>query len=184
MKLVVGLGNIGQKYNLTRHNIGFMVIDELLNQISYTKISKASFKGELFKTSKYLLLKPSTFMNLSGESILAVTNYYKIDIDDIIVIHDDLDLNFGALKIKSGGGNGGHNGLKSIDSLLGKNYIRVRLGIDKPKNKDISNYVLDNFSKDEQKKLNEIILYSIDAIETLLSSDLNIAKSKFNRKTI
>ena len=107
--LIVGLGNPGPDYEKTRHNIGFMVIDELIKRHNAQKLSSSSFQGELYKFSNHLLLKPLTYMNLSGNSIVAVKKFYKID--DVVVIHDDLDLPFGTLRFKHGGGHGGHNGL-------------------------------------------------------------------------
>jgi PTH1 family peptidyl-tRNA hydrolase len=127
--LIVGLGNPGPKYQNTRHNVGFMVIDELINRLNPTKLSSSSFNGELYKTKNHYLLKPYTFMNLSGECVIKVKNFYKIEVDDIVVIHDDLDLPFGSVRFKKGGGHGGHNGLKSCDSFITKEYIRVRIGI-------------------------------------------------------
>jgi PTH1 family peptidyl-tRNA hydrolase len=112
-KLIVGLGNPGEKYKLNRHNVGFMAVDYLINELNANKAG--NFKGELFKTKDFLFLKPSTFMNLSGESVVLVKNFYKIDNENIIVIHDDLDLKLGALRFKRGGSSGGHNGLIKID---------------------------------------------------------------------
>ena len=158
MKLIVGLGNIGEEYKLTRHNIGFIVIDEILKDINYSTINKPAFKGLLYKFNDYLFLKPLTYMNLSGESVVAVKNFYKIDNDDIIVIHDDLDLRLGALRFKKGGGSGGHNGLKSIDSHIGNDYHRIRIGIGRPQNKDeVVDFVLSNFSNEELEKLQNTI---------------------------
>jgi len=154
MKLIVGLGNIGKEYEKTRHNIGFIAIDELLKTNSYSNINKSNFKGELFKSGDYLFLKPSTYMNLSGESVGAVKNFYKIENDDIIVIHDDLDLKLGALRFKRGGGHGGHNGLKSLDSHIGNDYHRIRVGIGRPEDKsEVVNFVLGKFREEELKKL-------------------------------
>ena len=158
MNLFVGLGNPGNRYENNRHNIGFRVIDALVDHYGARNISKNAFQGELFKSNELLFLKPTTFMNLSGNSLQAVKNFYKIELDDIIVIHDDLDLPFGAVRFKKGGGSGGHNGLKSIDSMVGKEYIRVRLGIGKPLHKSqVVDYVLHDFSLDEHKRLNQWI---------------------------
>ena len=155
MKLIVGLGNIGKEYENTRHNIGFIAIDEILKDLNYSTINKPQFKGVLYKTDQFLFLKPSTYMNLSGESVGAVKNFYKIENDDIIVIHDDLDLKLGALRFKKGGGHGGHNGLKSIDSNIGNDYHRIRIGIGRPEDKSkIIDFVLGRFSEEELEKLN------------------------------
>jgi len=154
MKLIVGLGNIGKEYAKTRHNIGFILIDKILKNLNYNTINKKEFKGELFKSGDYLFLKPSTYMNLSGESVGSVKNFYKIDNNDIIVIHDDLDLKLGALKFKRGGGHGGHNGLKSIDNHIGNDYHRIRIGIGRPEEKDkVVDFVLGKFREEELEKL-------------------------------
>ncbi|RXJ84297.1 aminoacyl-tRNA hydrolase [Arcobacter sp. CECT 8985] len=185
MSLIVGLGNIGEKYLLTRHNIGFMVIDEMARNLNTSNINKSNFKADVLKSSYDLLVKPQTYMNLSGDAVVAIKNYYKIENDDIIVIHDDLDLPFGSIKFKIGGGHGGHNGLKSIDSNIGKDYIRVRIGIGKPEHReDVINYVLDNFSKEELNRLKDIIIpHAIKAIEALKSGEsINEIKSKYTLK--
>jgi len=179
--LIVGLGNPGPNYEHTRHNIGFMVIDALVKRQNAQKLSSSSFQGELFKFSNHFLLKPLTFMNLSGISIAAVKKFYKID--EVVVIHDDLDLPFGTLRFKKGGGHGGHNGLKSADEHISKEYIRVRMGIGKPVHKgEVASYVLSNFSKDEQKHLGEWIESAITALEALLTNSLEEVSSKYTIK--
>jgi peptidyl-tRNA hydrolase, PTH1 family len=181
MMLIVGLGNPGSAYASTRHNIGFMVIDELKRRHNVQNISKSSFEGELFKMGQHFLLKPITFMNLSGRSILAVKNFYKID--DVIVIHDDLDLPFGALRFKNGGGHGGHNGLKSTDAAISPTYIRVRMGIGKPEHKSqVADYVLHSFTSEEQTKLSEWIASAADAVEMLLYSSCSDVAAKCSSK--
>jgi len=183
MHLIVGLGNIGEKYQLTRHNVGFLVIDEMTKSLTSSNINKSNFKADIQKSGYNLFVKPNTFMNHSGEAVGAIKEYFKIDMEDIIVIHDDLDLPFGTVKFKVGGGHGGHNGLRSIDSHIGKDYIRVRIGIGKPANKeDVANYVLSNFSKEELNKLQGIISHTIKAIEALKSDDIVEVKSKFTLK--
>lgn len=185
MKLIVGLGNPGKEYASTRHNIGFMVIDELLGRCNTQNISKSSFNGDTYKSNNAIYLKPLTYMNLSGKSILKVKNFYKTS--QTIVIHDDLDLPFGTLRFKLGGGHGGHNGLKSTDSAITKEYIRVRMGIGRPENKgEVSSFVLSSFSKDEEACLNEWISKAADAVEEILRGDWekvasihSIKKSKF-----
>ncbi len=181
--LIVGLGNPGKQYEKTRHNVGFMVIDELIKELNAVK-SSSSFKGEFYKSDDILLLKPTTYMNLSGESVVLAKNFYKIDINDIVVIHDDLDLPFGAVRFKKGGGNGGHNGLKSIDALVGKDYIRVRIGIGKPQNKkEVASYVLSNFSNKEEENLSDIISHTTKAVlEFIKNRDLEKIKSKYSVK--
>ncbi|MDQ1268242.1 MAG: peptidyl-tRNA hydrolase, family [Campylobacterota bacterium] len=179
--LIVGLGNPGPNYEHTRHNIGFMVIDELIRRQNAQKLSSSSFNGELFKFSNHFLLKPLTFMNLSGNAIAAVKKFYKID--DVVVIHDDLDLPLGTLRFKKGGGDGGHNGLKSTDEKISKEYIRVRMGIGKPEHKgEVASYVLSNFSKVEQEHLNSWISFACEAIEYLLEHSLEDVSSKYTIK--
>ncbi|MDD2449237.1 MAG: aminoacyl-tRNA hydrolase [Sulfurimonas sp.] len=179
--LIVGLGNPGPSYSKNRHNIGFMVIDELVRRNGAQKLSSSSFKGELFKYSNHFLLKPLTFMNLSGESIQAVKNFYKID--EVVVIHDDLDLPFGAVRFKRGGGHGGHNGLKSTDEKISKEYVRVRLGIGKPDHKgEVSSYVLSDFNDEEAKHLSSWVAHACEAIEHLETSSLEDVSSKFSVK--
>jgi PTH1 family peptidyl-tRNA hydrolase len=183
MNLIVGLGNPGDKYKLTRHNIGFMLVDNLINKLNPTKVSKSSFKGELYKSGNILLLKPTTFMNLSGESVIAVQNFYKCD--DIIVIHDDLDLKFGGMKFKRGGSSGGHNGLKSIDSHYGSEYLRVRLGIGKPPTKDqVVKHVLEDFRKEEFEAMQQFLSRAEDATFELLKDDLKNVATKYSQKEI
>jgi len=170
--LLVGLGNPGPKYATTRHNVGFMVVDKLVDELQANPLSSSSFKGELYKAQSNYLLKPLTFMNLSGESVVKVADYFKIATEDIIVIHDDLDLPFGALRFKRGGGHGGHNGLKSIDAHIGKEYIRIRIGIGKPEHKgEVASYVLAPFNKEEQKYLDDIIAQAAKAATKLLDGE-------------
>jgi len=179
--LIVGLGNPGPNYEHTRHNIGFMVIDELLKRQNAQKLSSSSFNGELFKFSNHFLLKPLTFMNLSGVAIGAVKKFYKID--EVVVIHDDLDLPFGTLRFKKGGGHGGHNGLKSTDENISKEYIRVRMGIGKPEHKgEVASYVLSDFSKNEQGYLKEWISAACEAVECLLTNSLEDVSTKYTIK--
>ncbi|AJC88268.1 aminoacyl-tRNA hydrolase [Campylobacter insulaenigrae] len=178
MTLVVGLGNIGEQYDQTRHNVGFMLIDLLIKDLEVTKISNAKFKGELFKSSSTLFLKPSTFMNLSGQSVYAVKEFYKCE--RIIVIHDDIDLNLGVLKFKIGGTSGGHNGLKSIDGLCGNHYERIRIGIGK--NFDVVSHVLGKFTQEEKERLNEILAHAKKALFELLNSNIEIIASKYSLK--
>ncbi len=183
MYLIVGLGNIGEKYQLTRHNVGFLVIDKMTKDLATSNINRTNFKADVLKSGYNLFVKPNTYMNHSGEAVYTIKEYYKIDIEDIIVIHDDLDLPFGTVKFKIGGGHGGHNGLKSIDSYIGKEYTRIRIGIGKPESKeDVSNYVLNNFSKEELNKLEGIISHTIKAINELKSEKIDKVKSKFTLK--
>lgn len=177
MILVVGLGNPGEKYSKTRHNLGFMLIDNILNS-SYNKQS-LNCNGELYKKQDLLLLKPLTYMNNSGESVRKVVDFYKPT--RVIVCHDEMDIGFSKIKIKKGGSAGGHNGLKSIDSFIGNDYERIRLGIGKPEIKsDIINFVLSNFNKEEEQKLQDFLDYSKDALECLIAKDILTAQNKFH----
>lgn len=181
--LIVGLGNPGSDYTQTRHNIGFMVVDELVKRFNASNVSSSSFLGECYKLKNHFLLKPMTYMNLSGNSVVKVKNFYKIE--KVLVIHDDLDLPFGALRFKEGGGHGGHNGLKSIDANIGREYIRVRMGIGKPEHKgEVASYVLSNFSDEQEKFLDEWILKACDAIVFLLESSLEETRMKFSQKSL
>jgi len=179
--LIVGLGNPGPTYETTRHNIGFMVIDELVRRQNAQKLSSSSFDGELFKFSNHFLLKPLTFMNLSGNSIVAVKKFYKIE--KVVVIHDDLDLPFGTLRFKHGGGHGGHNGLRSTDERISKEYTRVRMGIGKPEHKgEVSSYVLSDFNDAEQTHIKDWITHTSEAVEFLLQNSLEDTSSKYTIK--
>lgn len=184
MKLIVGLGNPGPTYSLTRHNIGFMVVDKLIGDANPADISKKSFHGKLFKSKDLLFLQPTTYMNLSGQSVQAVAHFYKIDCSDILVIHDDLDLPFGALRLKVGGGHGGHNGLRSIDASVGKNYNRLRLGIGKPERKEmVASYVLAKFGTDERELLDKFLEYSTGVARAWYDTPLEKLKSLYSQKT-
>ncbi|SFV63288.1 Peptidyl-tRNA hydrolase [hydrothermal vent metagenome] len=179
--LIVGLGNPGSDYANTRHNIGFMVLDAFIKRNAAIKLSSSSFDGELYKFQTHFLLKPLTYMNLSGESVGKVKNFYKIE--DVVVIHDDLDLPFGAVRFKKGGGNGGHNGLKSIDAAISKEYMRLRIGIGKPEHKgEIVSFVLGKFTKEESEKLPPLIEHVCDALEYLLTHSLEDTRAKYSIK--
>jgi len=153
MRLLVGLGNPGARYARNRHNIGFMAIEAIARRYSAAG-SRNRFKGELAEVSlggeRVLLLKPQTFMNASGEAVGEVARFFKLFLSDIIVIHDEIDLRPGKLRVKQGGGSAGHNGLRSIDALLGPDYWRVRIGVGHPGIKElVQPYVLQNFSGEE-----------------------------------
>ena len=167
MWLICGLGNPEKKYNLSRHNLGFEIIDLLVSEYNFELIKKNKsneiYKGK-FKNTICLLCKPLTYMNNSGVPINELMNFYKVSNSKIIIIHDDLDLKVGKIKLKFGGGNGGHNGLLSIDNNIGKDYKRVRIGIGRPSSRDlVSKYVLKKFNKDDRiiinKKINLLVKY-------------------------
>ena len=185
MKLVAGLGNPGDRYAMTRHNVGFMVADLLAERhgISIGKEKKRSETGKgIISGAPVVLTKPLTFMNLSGETVGPLAAYLNIEPLDVIVIHDDLDLDFGRIKIKVGGGHGGHNGLKSLIShLSSKEFIRIRVGIGKPPaGSDVSAYVLNNFSTEEKKELSHVLEHAGDAVEAVISEGPTRAMNGFN----
>jgi len=183
MYLIAGLGNPGDKYLKTRHNIGFMIIDEMIKNQNVTNITNKNFQSLTYKLNSNIYSKPQTFMNNSGEAVLNIADYYNVENQRIIVIHDDLDLPFGTIKFKLGGSHGGHNGLRSIDKHLGDDYLRVRVGIGKPENKSqVANYVLSNFSQEEFQRLDDIILHTINAIDALQKTSLEEVKSKYTLK--
>jgi len=184
MLLIVGLGNPGVQYEQTRHNIGFRVIDKLVYDSGARDVSKNSFFGKLYKSNQTLFLKPTTYMNLSGKSLLSVKNFYKVEIDNIIVIHDDIDLPFSALRFKKGGGHGGHNGLRSIDAIIGKEYSRVRMGVGKPEHRgQVVDFVLSNFSAEEESIIDSWIEHVVEAINQLQNRSLNEVKSRYSLKS-
>lgn len=161
MKLIVGLGNPGNTYNNTRHNIGFMFIDYYLNEINVDVVWKKKFDGLYYKINingnDVIFLKPQTFMNLSGISVRKVIDYFNIKVDDIIVISDDLDLNLGNFKLKSSGSSGGHNGLKSIEQNINTNqFKRLKIGISNNKMINTKDYVLNSFSESEKIILDDL----------------------------
>ena len=178
MYLVVGLGNPGSEYANTRHNIGFMAADAICSRYNFDSYKK-KFDGEIalgqIGSEKVLVLKPQTYMNLSGNSVVKAALFYKILPENIIVIHDDMDLKIGQLKAKNGGGSGGHNGLKSIDSHISPNYNRIRVGVGHPQNKgqDVINYVLGSFSKEEKNILQNTLDIVNDAVEVLIKNDIS-----------
>ena len=181
MFLVVGLGNPDREYQGNRHNVGFMAADECVRRFSFpdfkTKGKSLLSTGEAFG-EKIIFLKPLTYMNLSGESVLSVASFYKIPVENIIVIHDDMDLDVGRLKVKRGGSPAGHNGLKSIDAHLGVNYIRIRIGIGHPINKsDVCNFVLSDFSKEDKNIINERIDWIADHLDVLLKKGVEAFSS-------
>lgn len=184
--LVAGLGNPGKKYEATRHNVGFGVAMELANRFGYPR-SQQKFKGQFtdgrIGQSRVGLLCPETFMNLSGESVQPALAFFKLSSEQLIVVHDDLDLPLGTVKVKLGGGHGGHNGLRDISKRIGQEYIRIRLGIGRPAHKSaVSSYVLSQFSKADQQAVQWMLEDGAAAIEMLVDQGLNAAQEKFNQK--
>ena len=183
MFIICGLGNPGVSYDDNRHNIGFKLADKIISHFNILKIKNDKSK-ELYGGSinglKIFVLKPLTYMNLSGKPLLETMNFYKIKKENIFVIHDDLDLQLAKIKIKKGGGNGGHNGLASIDEYLGEDYKRIRIGIDHPGHKDlVSNYVLNNFLKEEKIILEKKFEKMINNLE-LIFSDIPLFLTKIS----
>lgn len=168
MKLIVGLGNPGKKYEKTRHNIGFMVIDKIAEKLNI-ELNQAKFKGQFgtaqVEGEKVFLLKPLTYMNLSGESVQAIMDFYQMDVADLVVIYDDLDLPVGKIRLRQRGSAGGHNGMKSIIAHLGtQDFNRVRVGINRPTNgMAITDYVLSRFSAEEEMHIQEAVERSAEA---------------------
>ena len=158
MKMIVGLGNPGKQYELTRHNVGFLCIDEAEKRYNLTFKFESAFNAMVATTNiggeKTIFVKPQTYMNLSGEAVGKILKYYKVDIADMLVIYDDMDLNFGSLRLREKGSAGGHNGIKNIIAHVGtQEFKRIRVGISGHANIDAKDYVLGRFSKDEQSKL-------------------------------
>ncbi|MDD6224497.1 MAG: aminoacyl-tRNA hydrolase [bacterium] len=186
MKLIVGLGNPGREYENTRHNIGFFIIDKFANKLGIL-ITKSKFNGLYGETSirgeKVILLKPQSYINLSGEVIRKFVDFYKISISDILIIHDDLDLNVGVYKIKQRGSSGGHNGLKNIEIHLGtQEYKRIKIGISNNKNIDTKDYVLGKFSKEDQEKLTEIQEVILQILEDYFKVSFLDLMGKYNHR--
>lgn len=187
MKYIVGLGNPGKNYEKTRHNVGFMVIDELCKRWNLP-LNKEKFKGiygmGTINGEKVILLKPLTYMNLSGESIRPLLEYYDIDEEDLIVIYDDLDLPTGKIRLRTKGSAGGHNGIKSTIEHLGtQNFNRLRIGIGRPTNgMKVTDYVLGMFSEEERPEVAAAIIQAADACEKWLSSSFLEVMNEFNQK--
>ncbi|WP_055665258.1 aminoacyl-tRNA hydrolase [Desnuesiella massiliensis] len=183
MYLVVGLGNIGAQYENTRHNVGFDAIDLISDKYNIS-VNRIKFKGVYGEGNiggeKVILLKPSTYMNLSGESIIQAINFYKISNDNIIIIYDDVSLDVGRMRIREKGSAGGHNGIKNTILHLGSDsFPRLKIGVGQPKN-DMVNHVLGKFSKDEREILNKVLEGSIEAVEVMIKSGVTEAMNKFN----
>ena len=186
MLLFVGLGNPTSNSENNRHNVGFKIIDNINKKFNLSK-QKPKFKGLLttgnIGNEKVYAIKPLTFMNNSGICIRELIEYFKIDAEDVIVFHDDLDVEFGKIKAKFGGSSAGHNGIASIDKFIGKDYSRVRIGIGKPKNNvDVADYVLQNFDEDETVSIEKILEDITDSISILVEKKLDLFSSTVNNK--
>jgi PTH1 family peptidyl-tRNA hydrolase len=184
MLLLVGLGNPNPNNSNNRHNIGFLVIDKINAKFKLSK-QKPKFKGLLttgnINEQKVFAIKPLTFMNNSGICIKELIEYFKIDVKDVFVFHDDMDIDIGKVKTKIGGSSAGHNGIDSIDKNIGKNYSRIRIGIGRPeKDSTGADHVLDNFSDDEKQKVEKITNNIIESLSILINKDLDLFSSKIN----
>lgn len=185
--LIVGLGNPGQKYELTRHNIGFLVVDEFLKSLSghlnYKEEKKALVAKTEFLDHTILVVKPQTFMNLSGESVQALMTFYKIQKDNILVVQDDLDIPFGAFRFFYDRSPGGHNGIKNIHEKLGAAYSRLKVGIRADMGPiPVDRFVLMNFDKEEQNKFNDLFEHSTKSIRAFIELGRDKAANQFNKK--
>ena len=183
--LLIGLGNPGREYKETRHNFGFMLIDRIavrLNARGMKVQSKAIVTSAIYEDRKLILAKPQTYMNLSGQSVQGLVNFYKIPLTNIMLLSDDLDIPFGTIRIRAAGGPGGQRGLASVIENLGtKDFSRLRLGVGRPPGRmDPANFILQNFSRDEMKSISEILDAAADAGLEFVKNGLNAAMNKFN----
>jgi PTH1 family peptidyl-tRNA hydrolase len=186
MLLLVGLGNPNPNNTNNRHNVGFLVIDQINKKFKLSK-QKPKFKGLLttgeIGEQKVYAIKPLTFMNSSGVCVKELIEYFKINVKDVFVFHDDMDIDLGKVKVKFGGNSAGHNGIDSIDKNIGKNYSRVRIGIGRPiKNSEGADHVLENFSIDEKDGVEEVTKNIIESLSILINKDLDLFSSKINQK--
>lgn len=192
MWLIVGLGNPGSKYERNRHNIGFMVVDELARRCGASSF-KSKFGGEftsgMYRADKVLLLKPMEFMNVSGHAVSRACQFYNVEPERVLVVHDEIDFEPGRIKVKNGGGHGGHNGLRSIIKQLGDNsFARVRCGVGRPPgpavksaaDNRVANYVLSDFPKAQQAVVDETIAWAAGAVETVVAEGVTAAMNQFN----
>lgn len=189
MKLIVGLGNFGEKYKFTRHNAGFMALDYIsLNSVfpDFSFSYESKFKGEIAKVNhqgeSIIFLKPHTYMNLSGESVIAVMNFYKISKEDLLVVHDDIDMPVGKIRFRAKGSDGGQKGIRSIIQVLGgaTDFDRLKIGIGPQMNLSAETYVLQNFSQEQLTELKTVLKTVEQAIDVYLKDGINAAQSKFN----
>lgn len=185
MKLIAGLGNIGTKYTFTRHNAGFMLADSIAlnNNISFKENSRLKcFMTNLrYNQEDYIIMKPTTFMNLSGESVRAVVDYYKIQLEDLIVVYDDISLPLGKIRFRANGSDGGHNGIKSIIQHLGtQDFARLKIGIGPQPNLPSEVFVLQNFSKEELETLKSVLGIAKQGIICYFDEGITVAQNKFN----
>jgi PTH1 family peptidyl-tRNA hydrolase len=186
MRLVVGLGNPGPKYARNRHNVGFMAAERLAERLSAGAF-REKFKGAYAKvehaSGEVIVLKPLTYMNLSGESVQPAMRFFKVPVDDLIVLHDELDHDFGVVRIKVGGGTAGHNGLRSIVQHAGSpDFIRIRIGIGRPPSGTVEGYVLSDFGASERAEVPDVVERACDAVLAVLSDGAKLAMNAFNQR--
>ncbi|HLA74864.1 MAG TPA: aminoacyl-tRNA hydrolase [Gammaproteobacteria bacterium] len=189
IELIAGLGNPGPDYEQTRHNVGFWLVDELARQGGVNFKFESKFQGAVCKYTvsgqpqSCWLLKPHTFMNRSGQAIAGLASFYKIPLENILVVHDDLDLPVGTLRLKQGGGHGGHNGLRDIIAHLGDNFMRLRIGIGHPgKGNDVTNYVLNRPAKQEETLLHDAVAEALMALPLLLHGEREKAMQQLHTR--
>ena len=185
MKLIAGLGNVGTKYTFTRHNAGFMLIDSIAINAGLDLKENSRLKCFMTKFSNasddYILIKPTTFMNLSGEAVRAVVDYYKIDISDVLIVYDDLSLELGKIRFRANGSDGGHNGIKSVIQHLGTNSVaRLKIGIGPQPTIPSEVFVLQNFSKEELEKLKETLSIAKEGIACYFTNGIAETQNKYN----
>jgi peptidyl-tRNA hydrolase, PTH1 family len=182
--LIVGLGNPGRRHRANRHNIGFMLLDRLAarHSVSVGRVQQKAIVGDgRIHIHPVILAKPQTYMNLSGDAVGPLTNYYKIPPERLLVIYDELDLPFGALRLREKGGAGGHNGMRSIINHIGQNFPRLRLGIGRPPGRmPPAAYVLQDFSAADQPLLDQVLDEGVTAVETVLREGINLAMTRHN----
>lgn len=196
MKIIVGLGNPGQQYEKTRHNIGFMVVDQVLKNYESVKetvwTNETKFKADIAeivwqpkhgKAEKVILVKPKTYMNNSGLAVNLITAFYKVPSTDLWIVHDDVDLKLGTVRIRLGGGSAGHRGIESLlQHMPDGNFWRIRLGIGRPEEKGVENFVVGDFTHQEHAKIRELIPHAAKAIEDALEEGLETAMNRYNTK--
>ncbi len=184
MYAVIGLGNVGRRYQGTRHNVGFDTIDYLAykNRIELNKAKFNSVFGEYrINNEKIILVKPTTYMNRSGFAVVDLKNYYKIPVENLIIVYDDIDLELGQLRIRSKGSAGSHNGMKSVIYQLGDDkFPRIRIGVGRDERMDLAAYVLQKFSEEEREKIKDIIVQAGDSAEEIIETDIDKAMNKYN----
>ncbi len=186
-RLIVGLGNPGREYENTRHNIGWDAIDKMgvASDLNWQEKFKGLYAATTMSGEKVYFLKPQTFMNLSGESVAPLVKFFKVEISEVLVVHDELDLPFGTIAFKQGGGLAGHNGLKSIAKCLGtQDFRRLRMGIGRPPRGSVSNWVLSTYDKDDTAVLETYLDGSADALELFMKEGFGKAAQKYSKKKI